>query len=734
MEKRVQVLPLLMMVFCGGVSLSSGLYYYDIPEYVYVIPLGFLAVSYYVIRQVFRKEERREKIALGAVAAMIFVIGMLLWVALKPGFCDLMQTISIRMERGYGVGLGTWDGGKMQYVGLVICYLVSIVTAISLFLYETNRPLVVVALPSFLLFSISITADGVPYGKCLVAYAMAMLTFLGMGKGRGGLKRLILLMGCGLLTAVLSFQLISWPEMDSFLRGYRDNLMVGQENQRATPKRENLKYRDDQTIDFGQFSEDGDIYYSGTVQMELTCDGEFKDEELFLRGFIGQVYSNASWYGEEKGGYYVREAGNVFKKNRQIRLTPKYDAGVYYPYSVSKNKYSKLLQRSVHFTKREKSTFEDELHVDGGLRKHIRQQMYDKETFETIGELVTYVNQYLSANYEYTLHPGKKTEDELERFMFDTKRGYCTHFASTAVMVFRTAGVPARIAQGYMIDGVKIKPNETINVRDSDSHAWVEIYISKKGWVPVDVTPYTNRVTANEESSDYGDEEESMSEEPALEDVSEEAQPDEDEPDEEESDEEELNEDAEELETEIDEKEESVPIPSEEEVEGGILRKLWRQPIVRVVVHLLLGCFVFGIVQHWYRNRNVNRIRKKMKKSDRCTSLLYVNEQLQPFWATLQTPWNYLDSSEMTEEILQRVIRYYNVRKSQDAVDVENRIRRYVLCIYTCRFGKEELSEENYEECLEVLRDILDKIEKNADKKLWKKLSDIDMIKVLKNE
>ena len=177
MGKRIRIIPLLALVMCAGISLSSGLYYYDVNEYTYLIPLCIFAVSYYVLRCFF-DPEKRDKICLGVLGTFLLLMGIVLWSALKPGFCEMLQTISIRMARSYGVSIGNWEDGEIRLVGLAVCYLLCIITVVSLYLYETKKPLVVIALPSFLLFIVSIIADGVPYGKCLVAYGMALIIFL----------------------------------------------------------------------------------------------------------------------------------------------------------------------------------------------------------------------------------------------------------------------------------------------------------------------------------------------------------------------------------------------------------------------------------------------------------------------------------------------------------------------------------------------------------------------------
>ncbi len=129
--------------------------------------------------------------------------------------------------------------------------------------------------------------------------------------------------------------------------------------------------------------------------------------------------------------------------------------------------------------------------------------------FETIGyePYVQYVRQYFEDNgYEYDISVTRKNNynDFIEDFM-KRKTGYCTHYASTAVMMFRSMGIPARYAEGYYVkDKYKISEDEDgrmYRVPDEAAHAWVEIYCFGAGWIPVEVTPGTEDFVVLEEES-----------------------------------------------------------------------------------------------------------------------------------------------------------------------------------------------------------------------------------------
>lgn len=133
--------------------------------------------------------------------------------------------------------------------------------------------------------------------------------------------------------------------------------------------------------------------------------------------------------------------------------------------------------------------------------------------------------QHALSKYQYTLAPGEipLDADFVNYFLFENKKGYCVHFASSAVLMLRSLGVPARYAEGYLITqediadaeavaaqtisecvelpgkiagyetgrkspSTKIVLQKRVDVRDYTAHAWVEVYLDEIGWVPVEMT------------------------------------------------------------------------------------------------------------------------------------------------------------------------------------------------------------------------------------------------------
>ena len=90
-------------------------------------------------------------------------------------------------------------------------------------------------------------------------------------------------------------------------------------------------------------------------------------------------------------------------------------------------------------------------------------------------------------NFVYTLSPPLLGDDPVDEFLFDTRRGFCEHYASAFVALMRAAGIPSRVVVGYLGGEFNTAGNYLI-VRQSDAHAWAEIWLAERGWVRVDPT------------------------------------------------------------------------------------------------------------------------------------------------------------------------------------------------------------------------------------------------------
>jgi len=104
---------------------------------------------------------------------------------------------------------------------------------------------------------------------------------------------------------------------------------------------------------------------------------------------------------------------------------------------------------------------------------------------ELVEQALSYFNQQ---PFVYTLTPPLLlSDDPIDEFLFETRRGFCEHYAAAFTVLMRIAQVPARVVTGYL--GGSMNPiGDYLIVRQRDAHAWSEVWLPEQGWVRVDPT------------------------------------------------------------------------------------------------------------------------------------------------------------------------------------------------------------------------------------------------------
>ena len=143
-------------------------------------------------------------------------------------------------------------------------------------------------------------------------------------------------------------------------------------------------------------------------------------------------------------------------------------------------------------------------------------EQYEKENEYRL-KVCEAIKDMFAREYLYSRTPGKTppAEDYVRYFLESQKQGVCTHFASAAVMLLRHMGIPARYVEGYCLPSSLVKKNGkavtlegdindwymgentynpkmkalTVEVTDFYAHAWIEVYLEGKGFVPFEMTP-----------------------------------------------------------------------------------------------------------------------------------------------------------------------------------------------------------------------------------------------------
>ena len=91
------------------------------------------------------------------------------------------------------------------------------------------------------------------------------------------------------------------------------------------------------------------------------------------------------------------------------------------------------------------------------------------------------------APFRYTLQPPLLGKDGVDDFLFATQAGFCEHYAGSFVVLMRAMGIPARVVTGYQ-GGLRNAADNSLSVRQSDAHAWSEVWLAGRGWVRIDPT------------------------------------------------------------------------------------------------------------------------------------------------------------------------------------------------------------------------------------------------------
>lgn len=252
------------------------------------------------------------------------------------------------------------------------------------------------------------------------------------------------------------------------------------------------------------------------------------DDLLYLRGMVYETFDGKGW----TAGQLAIEADNIEENLNNWYLDEPRKAHITYENLATAKLYSPLntenIKREVGETVDYYTTFYpipyDKPEFTIALRGST--QEVKLQSRGQMGELVEeitkpYVNAYdkvraiekfLADNYTYTLEPQMPEEEHVDMvnyFLFNSKEGFCSHYASAMVLMVRKLGLKARYVTGfklpytipeeYLLDGqmnymeeMKLPASyfgmQSYTVRDDDAHAWPEVYFEGLGWIPFEPT------------------------------------------------------------------------------------------------------------------------------------------------------------------------------------------------------------------------------------------------------
>lgn len=107
---------------------------------------------------------------------------------------------------------------------------------------------------------------------------------------------------------------------------------------------------------------------------------------------------------------------------------------------------------------------------------------FNIDTPEGIEQVANYIRLIGTYDLQTEVYP---SDDYAIYFLNESHRGYCIHYATAATVLYRALGLPARVVEGFLVDA---RANTDTDVIAGNAHAWVEVYWSGVGWIPVEVT------------------------------------------------------------------------------------------------------------------------------------------------------------------------------------------------------------------------------------------------------
>ena len=132
-----------------------------------------------------------------------------------------------------------------------------------------------------------------------------------------------------------------------------------------------------------------------------------------------------------------------------------------------------------------------ELPDEGNPRTRELMRRWRSETPGDAALIQRVLEHFNSEPFRYTLNPPLLGEDPVDDFLFETRAGFCEFYASSFAVMMRMAGIPARVVTGYQ-GGWYNGRGDYLLVRQSDAHAWVEVWLPEQGWVRQDPTSWVN--------------------------------------------------------------------------------------------------------------------------------------------------------------------------------------------------------------------------------------------------
>jgi len=257
--------------------------------------------------------------------------------------------------------------------------------------------------------------------------------------------------------------------------------------------------------DFYPFSNDKDVRFLKSVKSTPRQVKIFREPNTSSAILYPYVLLGAEFPWTMRGGIRHDESGSLVRMNNRL-MRYSYEMVVTEP-SLPPN-WEKLSLRELRREAKERKRGKREAlalyELDAKemnrylqIPKELGEREYFKKWIsevgplldgQTISELTLGLLKHFQTKFTASLVHDFSGLAPFESFLTSERRGHCEYFASAAAMYYRSAGIPARLVLGYH-GGTFNTVSRSLEVRELNAHAWVEIFIPGSGWVTIDPTP-----------------------------------------------------------------------------------------------------------------------------------------------------------------------------------------------------------------------------------------------------
>lgn len=171
-----------------------------------------------------------------------------------------------------------------------------------------------------------------------------------------------------------------------------------------------------------------------------------------------------------------RNAAGELLSNKPVKQRRLYNASSYLNYRLQPTPRPKLL------------VYARQIPAYGNPKSRALAQQWHAEGLSDAQVVNAALTRFRQQPFRYTLRPPPLPgSNAIDDFLFDTRAGFCEHYAGAFTFLMRAAGIPARIITGYQGGELNALGGYMI-VRSADAHAWSEVWLAGRGWVRVDPT------------------------------------------------------------------------------------------------------------------------------------------------------------------------------------------------------------------------------------------------------